>query len=167
MTDVIDTLAGLDAVQSTALRGHRPDVVTSAQASYEALLPRTLEADPVPDFELPTRLLVAARSARLEQAATALAHYSERLSDSPALLALVESGADQGAGLLASPRERAILRHVELLITRPAATTESDLDELQAVGLDAAQIVVLSQIASFVSFQVRIVHGLTVLKGTL
>lgn len=167
MTDVIDDLAGLDAAQSTALRGHRPDVVSSAQASYEALLPQTLDADPVPDFDLPTRLLVAARAAQLEQAATALAHYSQRLSGSPELIPLVESGPDQGAGLLASPRERAILRHVDLLITRPVATTEADLDVLQSVGLDAAQIVVLSQIASFISFQVRIVHGLTVLKGTL
>lgn len=167
MTDVIDALAGLDAEQSAALRGHRPDVVSSAQASYEALLPESLESDPVPAFDLATRLLVAARSARLEQSAAALAHYSARLAGHPELLALVESGPDSGAGLLASRRERAVLRHTELLVARPAATTASDLDALQASGLDAAQIVVLSQIASFVSFQVRIAHGLTVLKGTL
>lgn len=173
MTDVIDALAGLDAEQSAALRGHRPDVVSSAQASYEALLPETLGADPVPDFDLPTRLLVAARSARLEQSTAALAHYSARLAavaeltGNPELLALVESGPDSGAGLRASRRERAILRHTELLASRPAATTASDLDALQAAGLDPAQIVVLSQIVSFVSFQVRIAHGLRVLKGTL
>lgn len=170
MTDVIDAISGLDTAQSTALRGHRPDVVSSAQASYEALLPQSLDADPVPGFELPTRLLVAARSARLEHSPAALAHYSERLAahaEHSALLAFVESGPDRGAGLLASRRERAILRHVELLVSRPAATTASDLDALTAAGLDPAEIVVLSQIVAFVSFQVRIAHGLTVLKGTL
>ncbi len=167
MTDVIDAISGLDTAQSAALRGHRPDVVSSAQASYEALLPHSLDADPVPGFGLPTRLLVAARSAQLEQSPAALAHYTDRLAGHPELLALVQSGPDRGAGLRAARRERALLRHVELLVARPAATTASDLDALTAAGLAPAEIVVLSQIVSFVSFQVRIAQGLAVLKGTL
>ena len=165
--DVIDELAGLDAEQSAALRGHRPDVIATAQASYDALLPADLSADPVPGLDLPTRLLIAARAAQLEQIPTAVAHYAARLADHPELVTLAVDGPNSLAGRDASRRHRAILRQVELLVIRPAATTSSDLGALGAAGLDEAQIVVASQVAAFVSFQVRVAHGLIVLKSTL
>ena len=162
MTDVIDILAGLTPDESAELRGHRPDVVASAQASYDALLPATLDDDPVPGLTLDERNFIALRAAIDEQAPSAVAHYSGRTS----LVELATEGPNGQLGLEASRRLRAILRHTDLLVLRPAASTASDLAGLKAAGLDDAEIVVLSQIASFVSFQVRIAHGLTVLKGT-
>lgn len=165
MTDVIDQLAGLDASASAALRGHRPDVIESAQASYEALLPATLDADPVAGFGLDLRLLVALRASVLEQQDALIAHYTSRLGDSP-LVGLALSGPDRGAGLTASTTQRTILRHTDRLVLRAASATQSDLHALQSAGLDEASIVVLSQIASFVTFQARVVHGLSVLAAT-
>ena len=162
MTDVIDTLAGLTPAESTELRGHRPDVVSSAQASYEALLPATLDADPVAGLTLDERGLIALRSAIVEQSESAIAHYSDRTS----LVDLATDGPNGPLGLGASRRLRAILRHTDLLVLRPASSTAGDLVALKAAGLDEAEIVVLSQIVSFVSFQVRVAHGLRVLKGT-
>ena len=167
MTDVIDELAGLSRAESETLRGHRPDVVSSAQTSYEALLPANLDTDPVPGLDLSTRLLIAARAAHEEHADSAFEHYTARLAGQPELVALAAAGPNGQTGLTASRRLRAILRHTDTLVSRPAASTASDLAGLTAAGLDEAQIVVLSQIASFVSFQVRIVHGLAILKGTL
>ena len=165
MTDIIDELAGLDASASAALRGHRPDVVASAQASYEALLPATLDADPVKNFGLDLRLLVALRASVLEQQEALVDHYSARLDDA-ALIDLAVSGPDRGAGLAASTSLRTILRHTDRLVLRAASATQSDLHALQAAGLDEASIVVLSQIASFVTFQARVVHGLRVLAAS-
>lgn len=165
MTDIIDQLAVLDASASAALRGHRPDVVASAQASYDALLPASLDADPVKDFGLDLRLLVALRASVLEQQEALVAHYTQRLGDSE-VVGFAVSGPDRGAGLTASSSLRTILRHTDRLVLRAASATQSDLHALQAAGLDEASIVVLSQIASFVTFQARVVHGLRVLAAT-
>lgn len=165
MTDIIDQLAGLDASASAALRGHRPDVIESAQASYEALLPVTLDGDPVAAFGLDLRLLVALRASVLEQQDALIEHYTSRLEGS-SLAELALSGPDRGAGLTASTTLRTILRHTDRLVLRAASATQSDLHALQAAGLDEASIVVLSQIASFVTFQARVVHGLRVLAST-
>ena len=163
MTDIIDQLAGLNPATSERLRGHRLSVVEASQAAAESLLPATLENDPVQGIDLQTRLLVAARAAIVDGHAASSQYYLSRLTDLGAATDAATDGADRGAGLAAAPKLRALLRHVDRLVLRPASTTETDLTALRSAGWSTAEIVVASQIVGFVTFQTRIATGLSVL----
>lgn len=60
------------------------------------------------------------------------------------------------------PRLSNIVRHAEKLTTAPGAMTESDLDELRAVGLDDKDILDLSLITAYFNFVNRLALGLGV-----
>jgi alkylhydroperoxidase domain protein len=57
-------------------------------------------------------------------------------------------------------------QHAELLSTRPADAEPGDLQALADVGLSTSEIVTLSQVIAFVSFQVRVIAALGALGGT-
>lgn len=160
--DVIDLIAGLTPEESAQLRSHRPDVVSQAQASYDAIFPSSLAGDSVPGFSLAWRLFVATRATELEGHQQAHQHYLDRLlTVDPALAgALSQTDALPAAG-------QAVLLHTELLTRRPGQSDASGLVALQEAGLHEAEIVMLSQVVSFVAFQMRLAHGLNVLKETL
>lgn len=160
--DVIDQIAGLTPEESALLRSHRPDVVLQAQASYDAIFPSSLAGDSVPGFSLAWRLFVATRAAELVGHKQAQQYYLGRLLTVDAVLA---GALDQAEALPAAGP--AVLRHTELLTRRPGESAAEDLVALQVAGLNEAEIVMLSQVVSFVAFQVRLAHGLRVLKETL
>ena len=60
------------------------------------------------------------------------------------------------------PRLSNIVRHAERLTVAPAAMTESDLEELRAVGLDDKDILDLTLIVGYFNFVNRIAVGLGV-----
>lgn len=60
------------------------------------------------------------------------------------------------------PRLSNIVRHAEKLTSAPGAMTESDLDELRAVGLAQKDILDLTLIVSYFNFVNRIALGLGV-----
>lgn len=60
----------------------------------------------------------------------------------------------------------AALAHAELLVLRPRDAEPAHLRALEAAGWDADGIITLSQLVSFVTFQLRIAHGLRVLAAT-
>ena len=60
------------------------------------------------------------------------------------------------------PRLSNIVRHAEKLTSAPAAMTESDLDELRAVGLDDRDILDLTLVTAYFNFVNRIALGLGV-----
>ena len=60
------------------------------------------------------------------------------------------------------PRLSNIVRHAERLTVAPAAMTESDLEELRAVGLDDKDILDLTLIVGYFNFVNRIAMGLGV-----
>jgi uncharacterized peroxidase-related enzyme len=60
------------------------------------------------------------------------------------------------------PRLSNIVRHAEKLTSAPGAMTESDLDELRAVGLDDKDILDLTLITAYFNFVNRIAMGLGV-----
>ncbi|HYR15974.1 MAG TPA: hypothetical protein VEQ67_17425, partial [Mycobacterium sp.] len=64
-----------------------------------------------------------------------------------------------------SPRLQAILRHTDLLATQPRRARPDDLQALADAGLSTTEIVTLSQVIAFVSFQVRVIAGLQLLGG--
>jgi alkylhydroperoxidase domain protein len=62
-------------------------------------------------------------------------------------------------------RLRAALKHAELLSRHPIDATSDHLRLLADAGLATVEIVVLSQIIAFVSFQVRVITALKLLGG--
>ncbi|MFT8345467.1 MULTISPECIES: CMD domain protein [Gluconobacter] len=60
-------------------------------------------------------------------------------------------------------RLSAALRHAHLLVYHPRDASAGALEALQGAGWSETAIVTLSQLVSFLTFQVRIIHGLTVL----
>ncbi|MGJ0204177.1 hypothetical protein [Leucobacter sp. gxy201] len=173
--DTIGALAGLDTAASERIRGHRPGVTEAAESSLHALF------DVGPDDEAPglaraTRLLAAARAAHLDGAPGLAEFYAEQLGEEEPVASgpaafdaagardLVRIGADSEAGRAAQRSIRALLRHVDLLVQRPAAATADDLDSLAAAGWGVVEIVVLSQVVSFTTYQTRVIAGLRVLE---
>jgi len=158
MTDVIHEIA---ETASDAARDHRPAVREAAQAAYAALFDVSSD-DPVPGVDRPTRHLIAARAAWLDGDRAAADWYLAGAAAIAQAADLVVHGADGVAGTGAARPLRAALRQVDLLVGRPAASTADDLAGLRAAGWSAAEIVVISQVVGFVSYQVRVAHALRV-----
>jgi uncharacterized protein YciW len=146
MTDLIDEALGIaPGSKLDQLRGARPEVRKRTQSSYDALF------DP-PDqknLALGERFAIALRVAESSGSPVLAAHYRARLDDHSI-----------GAG---EARWAAIFRHVELLTREPRAVTPTDLQALAAAGFNEATIVTLSQIVSFVAYQVRVAATLALL----
>jgi len=191
--DVIDRLVGVtegDALY--ALREQRPDAKRNAQASYDALFASD-ELEHVSQLE---RLAVAYWAVALTQSPAAR-HYRELLAAaSPETLAALESAlpgavtsgpyGDFPAGPLSAEnapgphwepsaelraavgiRLAAALAHTHLLTFRPRDSSADALQALLDAGWSTTGIVTLSQLVSFLNFQLRVVAGLTALKGEL
>ena len=161
--DVLNTLLHIeDGSPLAELRAQRPEAMEHAQGSYDALF----IAPPATPLSPAERFATALRVVQLHVEPALVEHYRARLpgaeDGSDELVAAVLAGPD-APGL--SERPRAILAHVELLVLRPAAATPADLHKLQAAGLTDAAIVTLSQIIAYVSFQVRVLVGLALLRG--
>lgn len=69
-----------------------------------------------------------------------------------------------GSGL-ADPRTAAITRHVDLVTRTPRDATAADIAALQSAGVTPADIVRLSQLIAFVSYQVRVIAGLRLMAA--
>jgi alkylhydroperoxidase domain protein/CMD domain protein len=166
--DIISTLAGVAPGSPAAeLRAQRPEAMQHAQGSYTALF------DPAERVGLSAveRFAIALRVAAIHAATEAADHYRQRLLEAGASPPIVAAAAleDAGAGSQPDPevppRIQAILRHADLLSTHPVDATPDDLQALADAGLATVEIVVLSQIVAFVSFQVRVVAALQLIAG--
>ena len=162
-TDVLNTLLGVEDDSALAsLRAQRPAATDHTQGSYEALFSIN-STSAVSSIE---RFATALRVAALHQEPALVDHYTARLRETPGgsqqLIADVLAGPEAGD---LPPRLRAILAHTDLLVIRPAAATPADLAALQAAGLGDAEVVTVSQLIAFVSYQVRVFVGLTLLRG--
>lgn len=166
--DVISALAGVAPGSPAAeLRRQRPEAMQHAQGSYTALFDPT---EPV-GLSPAERLASALRVSAIHAAAEAADHYRQRLVEAGASPEIVAAAAleDAGSGSQPDPevpsRLQAIFRHVDLLSTHPVDATPDDLQALADAGLATVEIVVLSQIIAFVSFQVRVVAALQLIAG--
>lgn len=161
-TDVMNQLLGIDESSPLGrLRLERPEATTHMQGSYDALF----VDESATNVTRAERFAVALRVASLHAEQPLVDHYTAQLRAAPGGAGMVEgvlAGPD-GAGL--SERVRAMLRHADLLVLRPGAAAAGDLAKLQQAGLSAPEVVTVSQVISFVSFQVRVFVGLTLLRG--
>jgi CMD domain protein len=188
-TDIIDQLVGVKPGSALdAIRARRPQARANAERSY-----RELFAPQAEGLSLRERLAVAAFVARLHQAEAPARHYAGLLADK-ALADLVSAAAASaasegpyghypsaelsaensdgptwrpGAQLAASlgARLAAALQHAHGLVFHPRDATPDALGALLAAGFSSTEIVTLSQIVAFLTFQIRVIQGLRVLAA--
>jgi CMD domain protein len=159
-TDLMDTLLGAEvSAKIAALRGLRADIAAHMQNNYTTLLEPQDEAG-VSHVE---RGLVALRVAVLEGSAPLIQHYRTYLAQHGAASDLVQAATFTTLSAPLSPRLVALLTHVDRLTLEPGTATPAHLGELKAHGLTDANIVTLSQLIAFLSFQVRALAGLQLL----
>ncbi|MDN3310295.1 CMD domain protein [Microbacterium oryzae] len=185
--DIIDLLAGVAPGSAlSAIRDQRAQARENAQRSFEALLE---PADPG-TFPHAERYAVAAFTARLHGFGEATAFYADLLGDeAPELVDAVDASAADGAtrGPYGAYREEglrgesteglrwtadaaalgerlaAALTHTHLLVFRPREARPTAIRSLVDAGWSADDIVSLSQLVSFLTFQLRAAWGLRVL----
>ena len=151
--DVLDRAAGLEESGAAfALRARRPDFLAGAEACRTAVLDPDETLDLSPDLRsaVARRVALGSRNARL------IAEYPTPAAPDLAVLSDGEMPEDA--------RLAAIARHADMIAARPAEAGEADLDALRAAGLSVPQIIALSELLAFVSFQIRVAHGLALLE---
>ncbi len=155
--DVIDRLAGITPGSKLAqLRAERPALVKATQGSHEALF----EPEDLGNVGHRERDGLALRMAVLTPSPELVTWHRERLraqGEDAATIAAFEQGPG-GAGLTA--REVALLRHADILANTPGDATPDDIAALKAAGFTPRDIVTISQLIAFVSFQARLLVGL-------
>jgi CMD domain protein len=189
--DVIDTLSGIAAgTRLDELRAHRPAAREQAQATYDALFYPIDDGA----MSLVERYAVAAFVAALFDVPAAEQHYARLLSEAdPTIAAAVTEAVELGRGAgpygsfggelvaesQAGPelilpshladalgaRLTAAIHHTHLLALHPRDSARERLQPLVDAGWTADGIVTVSQLVSFLAFQVRVVAGLTVLAA--
>lgn len=192
--DVIDHLAGITpGSELDLIRGHRQQARQNAQQSFRVLVE---PAEPG-TFTLTERAAVALFTATVHAFGTAEGFYAGRLEAlSPRLVAPVRAAAASAAttgprgvyreaGLAAESdpvaawtaseevraelgdRLTAALHHAQLLVFRPRESDPEALRALADAGWNADEIVSLSQLVSFLAFQLRTAWGLRALRHEL
>ena len=116
----------------------RAALLQASQQNYAAVL----TPDEPGGLSHTLRFMLAERIARLSGDETLAAHYA-------------------GHGEVPmDDRMAAILRHVDLVTLTPREATRNDIEALQTAGVTTADIVRLSQVIAFVSYQIRVIAGL-------
>lgn len=194
-SDAIDTLAGINGNPAlSAIRARRPQAQASAQASYQALFQPDDPGD-VPLLDRYAVAAFVAGLQGVPEAAAFYSAKLGASAAPPELAAAVRTETGRGeaqgpygrypAGPLSredadgpvlrlsdesrralGPRLAAGLEHAHLLVMRPRDSSPQAMRALEAAGWSATGIVTLSQLVSFLSFQVRVAHGLRVLAST-
>ena len=192
--DVIDTLVGIaPGSPLDAIRARRPEARAQAQATYRALFePDTPGNVTAPErFALATFVaglhgdasttafyakgLVAAGAATALREAVDAAVAEARArgpygsypagplsrEDTSGPLYRVAAQTRRGLG----PRLTAAFEHVHMLVFHPRDATPAALQALLDGGWSTTDVVTLSQIVAFLSFQIRVVAGLRTLAG--
>lgn len=192
--DVIDALAGITPGSPLdAIRARRPEARAHAQATYRALFaPESPGSVSVPE-RFAVGVFVAGLHGATAIAVAYAARLAE--SGAPATLkeaveAAIKEAKTHGpygsypAGPLSredtagpvygvagatrralGPRLAAAFEHTHMLVFHPRDATPASLQALLDAGWSTTDIVTLSQIVAFLSFQIRVVIGLRTLAG--
>jgi CMD domain protein len=194
-TDVIDVLVGIKPGSALdTIRDRRSTAREQAQASYRALFAAEdvggvsaterfavavfvtgLHGD-TPTAAFYTDRLAATASAELRQAIDNAIAAAKGQGPYGAYPAGPLSREDVGGPICRidveirralGARLAAAFEHMHLLVFHPRDAAPAALQALLDAGWSTTDIVTLSQIAAFLSFQVRVVAGLRTLAGTL
>ena len=130
----------------------RSDVMQLTQASHDA----ALKPEPPGGLSHAERAALACRMARLSDEEMLARHYEAMIPESGGWQAIADPAFD-GTD---DERTRAILRHTDLVTVDPKRAAEADIAALKSAGILEPDIVRLSELIAFVSYQVRVVKGL-------
>ena len=193
-TDVIDTLAGIKPGSALdRVRNRRPDARDQEQASYRALFAPEIPGEVTATERFAVATFVTGLHGGAETAsfyAAGLAASGASAELRRAIDTAIAAAKGQGpygsfpAGPLSrenttgpthraapetrpalGPRLAAAFDHMHLLVFHPRDAAPAALQALLDAGWSTTDIVTLSQIAAFLSFQIRVVAGLRVLAG--
>lgn len=191
MTDVIDTLVGIaPGSKLDAIRAQRSEARKHAQASYASLFeprdPGSVTAD--------ERHAIAAFVAGLHGEPKTGAFYAAKLPASLGVAVAAEVAAAKSKGPYGhfpkgplsaedapgptwkvsdasrktlGPRLAAAFEHTHMLVFHPRDASAPSLQSLLDAGWSTTDIVTVSQLVSFLSYQIRVVAGLSTLASTL
>ncbi len=153
--DIFETIvakaAGISAASPLAeVLSGRSDILELTEKSHDAAL-RPKQPGGLTHSE---RAALACRIALLNNEAVLARHYDNLIGDG--ILAIADTGFDGGGDI----RLRAILRHTDLVTVDPKEAAGGDISALKSAGIAEADIVRLSQLIAFVSYQIRLVAGL-------
>ena len=193
-TDVIDALVGIAPGSALdAIRARRPEARSQAQASYRALFaPGTpgsvtlqerfavgsfvagLHGGAATAAFYAAGLAGSGASGALRKAVEAAiaeakgrgpygAYPAGPLSRENTAGPVYRAGPETRSAL--GPRLTAAFEHMHLLVFHPRDAEPAALQALLDAGWSTTDIVTLSQIAAFLSFQIRVVAGLSVLAA--
>ena len=192
--DVIDTLVGIaPGSPLDAIRARRPEARAHAQATYRALFApgvpghvtgqerfavgafvAGLHGDAAIAAFYAVRLAASGASTALREAVDAASTEAKGqgpYGSYPAGPLSREDTAGPGYHMSAptrgalGPRLAAAFEHVHMLVFHPRDAAPAALQALLDAGWSTTDIVTLSQIVAFLSFQIRVVTGLRTLAG--
>jgi CMD domain protein len=193
--DVIDLLVGISPGSALdTIRAARQQARDNAQASYRALFEPADTAEASLEERFALACFVAGLHRQAQEAAfyrKALDKVARDPALTDAIGAEVARGLAEGpaghfpAGPLSTEdsdgavyripdeararlghRLAAALEHAHMLVIRPRDASAAALQALLEAGWSATGIVTLSQLIAFLSFQLRVIHGLRVLAKT-
>lgn len=160
MKDMMLELAGIapDSPLAT-VAGKRADIFELTQKTHDAAL---TPAEPG-GLSHGMRAALACRIAALNGDEVFLKHFRKLLqvakaSDAEKRLAELScTGSDA--------REAALIRHADLVACEPRNASGADVELLSKAGISGPDIVRLSELVAFVSYQIRVVAGLRLMRG--
>lgn len=159
--DVVNSMLGPAASAVAPLRGVEPKLAAQMQDYYDAVF--SPPADSAEALSLAERWLIAIRTASHTGSEEVVAWYTARALDTGIGETLIEQARTVAVPWNGAPRMTAIMRHVDLIVTRPVDSSRSDINALINARLSPAAIVVLSQVVAYVSYQLRLVAVLRAL----
>ena len=191
MTDVIDTLVGIaPGSRLDTIRANRSEARKHAQASYTSLF----EPKDLAGVTTDERHAIAAFVAGLHGEPKTNAFYAARLPAALKAAVAAEVAAAQSKGPYGrfpkgplsaedapgpswtvseagakalGPRLAAAFAHTHMLVFHPRDAAAPSLQSLLDAGWSTTDIVTISQLVSFLSYQIRVVAGLSTLASTL
>jgi CMD domain protein len=160
--DLVEDILGIaPGSPLAALRRRRPEALRHAQGAYEELL----RPDDPGGVSRAERAALALRVALREGEPALAARYRALLERAGARAEIAAAEDLSGEGVTAGERLAALLRYADLVALRPGACDQAQIDRLAALGLSPRDIVAVTQLVSFVPYQVRLLAGLRAMQG--
>ncbi|KQW66553.1 MAG: hypothetical protein AAAB36_19140 [Ensifer adhaerens] len=159
--DVIAAIVGIEP--GSAMAG-----VLSARADIMALTQKTHDSALTPEnpggLSHAERAALAWRIAKINDHKAFEDHFEallEKAGAPDAAARMADIWFDGGSDI----RAKALIRHVDLVAHAPKQATRRDIESLQEAGLADDDIVRLSELVAFVSYQIRVAVGLELMRG--
>lgn len=159
--DVLAAIVGIEpgSSLSDAVAG-RADIMMLTQQTHDG----ALTPDVPGGLSHAERAALALRIAKINDHKAFEDHFETMLEKAgmpDSAVRMADMWFDGGSDL----RARALIRHVDLVAHAPKDATRRDIELLQEAGIADADIVRLSELVAFVSYQIRVAVGLQLMRG--